>query len=157
AQAALRESDARLRDLVDNIPYVICIHDLEGRMLYLNPAGAGALGYPMNRLLTMNLAQLIAPDVRHEVPLYLAGVRAIGHAEGLMRVLRPDGEQPILNYDSMLRDESAAGGPVVRTVAVDVTERFRSMALQKAVFAGVHEPILAVGRDGNVLLSNPAA
>ena len=45
AEQALRESEDRYRDLVDNSHELMCTHDLEGRILSVNPWAARVLGY----------------------------------------------------------------------------------------------------------------
>ncbi len=67
AEVALRESEDRYRDLVENGRDLICTHDLEGKLLSVNEAAVRLTGYPRAALLRMNLADLLAPEVRGQI------------------------------------------------------------------------------------------
>ena len=119
---ALRESEERYRDLVENSQEIICIHDLEGKILSVNPAPAKLLGYERNTLLRMNLRDLLAPEVRGQFSQYLDQIKMQGTAKGLMVVQTAGGERRIWEYENTMRKEGVAT-PVVRGMAQDITER----------------------------------
>ncbi len=45
AKDAFEESERRYRNLVEHSLGLICTHDLDGRLLSINPAAARSLGY----------------------------------------------------------------------------------------------------------------
>ena len=51
AEKALVESEDRYRDLVDNSHELMCTHDLEGRIISVNPWAARVLGYKQEALI----------------------------------------------------------------------------------------------------------
>src|SRR5262249_54331042 len=51
AEKALIESEDRYRDLVDNSHELMCTHDLEGRIISVNPWAARVLGYKQEMLI----------------------------------------------------------------------------------------------------------
>lgn len=61
-QEALMESEARFRDLFENANDLIYTHDLAGNFTSLNRAGERITGYTREEALTMNIAQVVAPD-----------------------------------------------------------------------------------------------
>jgi len=142
-QSALRESEARYRDLVENSHDLICTHDLDGNLLSVNEAATRMSGYARDSLLRMNLADLLAPDVRDGLGAVLAEIRATGRAHGIMRVRTVSGESRHWEFDSSLRTEGVEA-PLVRGMARDVTERVQAEKelreaqerLQRAVSAG---------------------
>lgn len=131
-EAALRESEDRYRDLVEHSEDLLCTHDLDGRLLSCNAAPARILGYSMDELLKMPMRNLLAPEFRNEFDEYLKRVQINGRAEGLMVLLARNGEHRIWEYKNTLRT-GGPGGPIVRGMAHDVTERRRAEAeLQKS-------------------------
>ena len=124
-EGALRESEDRYRDLVEHSQDLICTHDLEGRLLSVNPWAANVLGYSQEELLRRNLQDLVAPEVQCEVETYLDEIRKNGVARGLLLVQTREGEQLIWKYNNTLRTEGVTE-PVVRGMAQDITESKRA-------------------------------
>ncbi len=125
AEEALRESEARYRDLVENTHDLICTHDLEGRILSVNRAAVELTGYSTEELIGKNLRDILAPDVRHGLENYLAEIQQKGMASGLMKVETKSGETRLWEYRNSLRTEGVAT-PIVRGFARDVTEQKRA-------------------------------
>ena len=129
--SALRESEDRYRDLVEHSHDLICTHDLDGRFLSVNLAAARSLGYEPDELVGKNIADILAPEVRSELPAYLEAMRKRGEVHGLMRVLTRTGERRIWEYINSLRTEGIAT-PIVRGMAHDVTGRLQAEKRSKA-------------------------
>jgi len=154
----LRESEDRYRDLVENSQDLICTHDMEGRFLSVNPWSATVLGYARDELLRMNLRDIVAPKVRHEIGIYLDKIRSHGVARGLLLVQTRKGEQRIWEYNNTLRTEGVKE-PIVRGMAQDVTERRKAeeglarlgMAVDQAA-----EGIVITDTEGTIEYVNPS-
>ncbi len=152
-EAALRESEDRYRDLVENSRDLICTHDLEGHLLSVNEAAVRLTGYPRATLLQMDMADLLAPEVRGGFAAYLQSIRATGRASGLMRIRVASGEIRYWEFDNTLRTEGVAV-PVVRGMAQDVTEARRakealreSEAKYRALIENMADGLLMVDRE----------
>src|SRR5215475_2568190 len=91
-QRALQENEDWYRDLVQHSQDLLCIHDLQGRLLSVNPAPARVLGYTVEELLQIPMQQLLAPSFRDRFDAYLARIQKKGEAFGMMRVLTRSGE-----------------------------------------------------------------
>jgi PAS domain S-box-containing protein len=112
-QAALRESDSRYRDLVENSLDLICTHDLEGKLLTVNETVSRLTGYSHESLLTMGLRALLTPAARPHFDEYLAELQAHGQARGLMTIVTASGEVRLWEYRNTLRADGVAA-PVAR-------------------------------------------
>jgi formate hydrogenlyase transcriptional activator len=139
AEAALRESEDRYRDIVENSLDLICTHDLQGLILTANPASTKALGYdPDDYIGKKSIRDIMAPEFRDQFDDYLATIEREGVASGLMVVQTSAGERRIWEYNNTLRTEGVAD-PIVRGIARDVTERKRAEEALHAALAEVSE------------------
>jgi len=130
AETALRISEDRYRDLVDNSHELICTHDLNGKVLSVNPWAARVLGYPREALIGINIRDGLVPEHRAEFDEYLALVKTEGSARGVMKVRTATGETRLWEYYNTLRTEGVAT-PIVRGMAHDVTERRQALKREK--------------------------
>ncbi|HEX6187534.1 MAG TPA: PAS domain S-box protein [Pyrinomonadaceae bacterium] len=126
AEEALRESEERYRDLVENSRELICTHDLNGLVLSANPAAAAALGYePEEYVGKKTIRDILIPEVRHQFDEYMARLRKEGSTSGIMLVQTKSGETRMWKYYNSLRTEGVTA-PVVRGMARDITEELRA-------------------------------
>ncbi|HEY6245694.1 MAG TPA: PAS domain S-box protein [Pyrinomonadaceae bacterium] len=130
AEKALRDSEDRYRDLVDNSHELICTHDLEGRVISVNPWASRVLGYPQERLLGMNIRDGLLPEYRDDFDKYLEKVKTEGSAKGVMKVRTASGEVRMWEYYNTLRTQGVET-PIVRGMAHDATERRQALAREK--------------------------
>ena len=130
AETALRISEDRYRDLVDNSHELICTHDLEGRVLSVNPWAARVLGYPQDSLVGINIRDGLLPQYRTQFDDYLRTVITEGSARGVMKVRTATGETRLWEYYNTLRTEGVEK-PIVRGMAHDATERREALKREK--------------------------
>ncbi|HKG58288.1 MAG TPA: PAS domain S-box protein [Pyrinomonadaceae bacterium] len=130
AESALRISEDRYRDLVDNSHELICTHDLEGCVLSVNPWAARVLGYPQYALVGINIRDGLLPEYRQQFDEYMHKVKTEGSAGGIMKVRTATGETRLWEYYNTLRTEGVEK-PIVRGMAHDVTERRQALKREK--------------------------
>jgi PAS domain S-box-containing protein len=130
-ESALQDSEARFRTIFENGLGFVCIHDLEGRLLSVNPAAAGALGFTAGELGGRSLAELLAPDVRDGFPEYLESLRQGRSADGMMRLLTRDGEERVWMFRNAVHSP-LNGPPYVLGFAFDVTEPRQARRMMEA-------------------------
>ncbi len=125
-EQALRASEDRFRDLVENSEDLLCTHDLQGNLLSVNPAPARILGYSVEELLKIPMRDLIIPEGRLLFDQYLERLRQGSRLEtGLLCVITSSGEWRTWEYHNTLRTEGVET-PIVRGMAHDITERRRA-------------------------------
>ncbi len=121
---ALNENQDWYQDLVEHSQDLLCIHDLEGRLLAVNPAPARLLGYSVEEILQIPMREIVSPESREEFDAYLKQIASAGEAHGLVAVMTRTNEQRIWEYHNTLRTEGVAA-PIVRGIAHDITEQRR--------------------------------
>lgn len=122
--AALAASEQRHRDLVEFGLGMVATHDLDGRILSLNPAAARGLQRDAAEVVGSPFAALLAPELEGQSRTYLDTVRSAGRDAGVMRVATGNGEIHHWEYRSVLR-EGPDGAAAVLVYAHDITERVR--------------------------------
>ena len=131
---ALRASEQRFRDLVENATDTIFTTDLAGRFTSLNDAGEQLLGYSGDEIRALHL---------HDVVVGTNGTRLASLARGEggvtdVQVLRRDGDCIALEISArMIHDDGVVAG--IQAIARDVTERRRFEALlrHQAMYDGL--------------------
>jgi PAS domain S-box-containing protein len=125
-ERALKESEERYRDLVENSRELICTHDLDGKILSANRAARELFGYELHEFVgKKNIRDILAPEVRHQFDMYMQRILKEGATSGPMLVETRSGEHRLLEYYNSLRTEGVAA-PIVRGIARDITEARRA-------------------------------
>jgi PAS domain S-box-containing protein len=160
AAEALRLSEERYRALVENSRGLICTHDLEGKILSINPAAAQALGYQPEEVIGRNLSELLPSSAHSLYRSYLVLIQRDMVSTGLMRLLRKDGEEAIWEYSNSLQVESGKSSYVLG-YAHDVTESKRfEKALRESeeryrdLFENSNDLIQVANPDGLIVYVN---
>jgi PAS domain S-box-containing protein len=164
AEQALRESEERYRDLVENSHELICTHDLNGLVLSANPAMVAALGYELDEYVgKKTIPDILLPEVRHQFDEYMGRLRNDGATSGIMLVKTKSGETRTWEYYNSLRTEGVTA-PVVRGMARDISEELRARkALRQSeeryreLFENSRDAIYLHDMSGRYLSVNSAA
>ncbi len=125
AEASLRVSESRFRELFENANDLIYTHDLEGNFTSLNRAGEKITGYTRDEALQMNLRDVVDPQfldlARRKVQEKVEGAGATAYETAIMT---KDGRRVMLDLSTSLvhYGDSAIG---VQGIARDVTDRNR--------------------------------
>ena len=121
----LKEDQDLYRDLVEHSQDLLCVYDLEGRFLSVNPIPARLLGYSVEEMLQKRLRDFVDPQFAEQCDAYLRGIGRTAEYHGPMKVRTRAGEPRIWEFHSTLRTEGVET-PTVRGIAHDVTERVKA-------------------------------
>ena len=119
----LSESDNQsslYRLLVENSLGLMCVHDLDGLLISINPAVAESLGYRPEDGPGRNLRDFLAPAVRSRFDDYLLRIQRNGKDTGVMRLLAQDGSERIWMYRNTLHERPGSPSWVLGH-ALDIT------------------------------------
>ncbi|MDQ1591564.1 MAG: hypothetical protein QOG71_2191 [Pyrinomonadaceae bacterium] len=128
AEAALRESEERYRELFENANDVIYTTDLSGRYITVNRVVEKISGYTCDEIRRMDYSQLVAPEClelsRQMMARKLAGEESTTFYES--EIVSKSGERVLLEVSSQLIYDDG-GVPVgVQGIARDITTRSRA-------------------------------
>ncbi len=123
--AELHQDQRLYKVLFEDSLGLMCVHDLEGVVLTVNPAAAQSLGFRPEEGVGVNMRRFIAPPFRHLFDGYLDRIRTNRSDSGLMRLVARDGSERIWLYRNILYEEPGTPARVLGN-AQDITERVRA-------------------------------
>ncbi len=120
-EAELAEKEQRYRDLFDYGQSMICIHDLNGILLTVNPAALKSLGFEYDQLIGHNIRDFMPTELQHYFAGFLRQIEHQGLAEGTFELVANDGKRVVWKYQCVLVSE-AGKEPYVLGNAQDITK-----------------------------------
>ncbi len=160
-EAALRESEARYRSLVENTPDGILVHS-GFKPLFVNRALVGIMGArSADDLLSRKIEDFIFPEDLETLTARLSILASGGQVEPVfLRIKRLDGQVETVKLDTTR--VNFEGQPALRALIRVVTEPMRTeQALRESEeryrqLVEASPDGVAVSQDGRLLLVNPA-
>ncbi len=157
AEQALRESEAKYRLLFDSAGDPIFIHDMAGRILAANRCGQAQLGYTLEELLSMTVAQLDSPEERQQVPQRIEKLLEKGHLNFETVQQRKDGS--LFPIEASVQQIVWEGKPAILSITRDLTERRQAEAQLRKLQSVVEQtPVVVVITDSQGVIEyvNPS-
>jgi PAS domain S-box-containing protein len=163
AEATLRESEARYRQLVEGSLGMVFTHDMKGKLQSLNAHGAATVGRTVEEMVGSPLTKFVPVERRGAIDDYMKTIADTGVAQGMLHLAHADGEVRVIAYRNKL---IAAPGrsPYVLGFGVDITEqvraegRLRTLTRQSdSILESVGDGIFCIDLEGQVTVVNAAA
>lgn len=117
-------SERRYRELVEYSLGLVCTHDPDGRLLFVNPAAARSLGYEPDDWRGRNLREFVAADARPLFDDYLRRIASQREDSGLLRLVDRQGQERVWMYHNVRSEDPDE--PHIVGHALDITERVRA-------------------------------
>lgn len=145
AEEALRQSEARCRDLLETVLGIyLCVSE-EGHVLLANRSGAMQLGYTVSELIGMPLTKLVQPgDVEKLKDVLLAAAAEPGKVRPFeFRATRKDGGVLEVAADVRAQPRMGRQVPVIRMLCRDITAEKKARAPAHPPAAETRAPVAA--------------
>lgn len=129
----LKASEAKYRDIFENVSDFLYVHDLEGRFIETNLMFKDEMGYSRDYLKSTRIQDIMPERFKSLFKSYLDRILRDGKDKGSMVIVTKQGDHRTVEYrNSLIRDEQ--GNPVsIRGSARDVTEHIQAdKALRKS-------------------------
>ncbi len=119
----LQRSEVKLRAFFENSTAFMCTHDLEGKLLTVNKAGAAQLGFKPEQIVGKTLFDML-PKYRHDyLKQYLIDIVEKDKVDGMMYTKHKSGSISTWLYNNVLETDPNGEKYVIGN-AVDITERY---------------------------------
>ncbi|MFD2244936.1 PAS domain S-box protein [Pontibacter ruber] len=122
ADEALKNSEKKYRDLINYSQAYIVTHDMQGRLLSVNPYLLNRLGYQEQEMIGRELKDFFPVAHRENFPLYLQQFEYKNVLDGILCILNKDQEERYLYYRNYKVEETGAA-PYIIGIAQDITDR----------------------------------
>ncbi len=161
AETALRQSEERLRSMIDQTTVGVLQADLEGHLSFVNPGFCEIVGYSVDELRHLTLRDLTHPE---DLPASMEPLGSLGNdGESYTlekRYVRKDGTPIwVSNHVSALRDRRGRVSEAV-AVVVDTTAQRRAVEAERrlaAIISSSEDAILGIDLDMVVTSWNSGA
>ncbi len=156
--AALRSSEQRYRDLVEQAVDGIFVTDLTGRCLDANSSGTAMFGYALEELREMSFSDLICPADLARIPVEFAHLATGGAVTSQWQLRRKDGS----TFPGEIVAQRFPGGRLL-AILRDLTARKqaedalrRSEQINRRTLQALPAHVAVIDRDGRIIATNRA-
>ncbi|HLG01960.1 MAG TPA: PAS domain S-box protein, partial [Bacteroidia bacterium] len=119
----MRLAEKQYRSLFLQSQHMICMHNLDGQVMSINPAGAHAVGYKPEELVGRHIREFFYAGNTKAFEDYMQTILTKGSSQGLLRMRVRGGSPTVWLYNNVLLSDPH-GEPFVLSSNVEITSRF---------------------------------
>lgn len=120
---ALAASERKFRNMFQYSLGLICTHDMDGRLISVNPAAARSLGRSVDGMEGRSLLEFVRPELHAALHGYLSRMVLDGQDAGVIELVASDGSLRHWQYRNVLDVEADA--TIVLAHAQDITNQYQ--------------------------------
>ncbi|MCW3092543.1 MAG: hypothetical protein JWP81_3612 [Ferruginibacter sp.] len=124
AALELKKSKEEMAVILNHTQTLICVHDMQGVLIEINPASERSSGFKREEVIGMNLKMIIAPEFQAEFDEYIRTINTEEKASGTMQIFTKTGAKRVWLYQNTVYANN--GNPYVIGSAVDITESVKA-------------------------------
>ncbi|NDK56332.1 PAS domain S-box protein [Pontibacter fetidus] len=122
---ALARSEKKYRDLINYSQAYICAHDMQGKVLSVNPYLVNTLGYTEQEMLGKDLKTFFPEAHRENFSSYINKFKDSNNVEGVLCILNKEQQERYLYYQNYKVEEPGLE-PYIIGLAQDITDRLQT-------------------------------
>jgi PAS domain S-box-containing protein len=159
-ELALKKSEEEKAAVLNNAQTMICLHDLDGKIIDVNAAGETMSGFSMAEVVGLNMRLIVSPEYRAHFEDYLKEIKANKKATGSLQIITKTGQKRAWLYQNSLY-ENNGNAPYVIASAIDITDSVKAqneIERQRQFISQIidNSPnvIFVMNEQGEIVLSN---
>ncbi|MEJ7587235.1 MAG: PAS domain S-box protein [Ferruginibacter sp.] len=125
AALALKKSEEEKAVVLNNTQTIICVHDMNGVLLDINPAAEKMSGFCKKEVMGLNLKLIISPEYHGEFDQYIHTINNNETANGTTQIVTKSGTKRIWLYQNTVYANNG-NKPYVIASAIDITESVKA-------------------------------
>jgi PAS domain S-box-containing protein len=163
-EVALRESEEKYKELVENAASIILKWDRSGRILFLNEYGLEFFGYSQEETIGESVIGTIVPELEKGGRNLIEVIDDIfinpsNHEKSLNENMRKNGSRVWINWAHRPILDNAGRVTGMFSVGTDITERKRAEEEREQLLSAIEqsgETIVITDTEGTIRYTNPA-